>query len=56
MSLHTRKSKLEIWNLIAYLIVILYVIFLIFPLANILKSSFDQADGTGLTGTDDVAG
>lgn len=46
MSLHTRKSKLEIWNLIAYLIVILYVVFLIFPLANILKSSFDQADGT----------
>lgn len=41
-----KKGKLEIWNLIAYLIVALYLIFLIFPLAKILKSSFDISDGT----------
>ncbi|MDD3671195.1 MAG: iron ABC transporter permease, partial [Sphaerochaetaceae bacterium] len=41
-----RKSKLEIWNLIAYLIVALYLIFLIFPLIKILRSSLDMPDGT----------
>ncbi len=41
-----KKSKLEIWNLIAYVIVALYLVFLIFPLFKILRSSFDISDGT----------
>jgi iron(III) transport system permease protein len=41
-----KRSRLEIWNLIAYLIVALYLIFLIFPLFKILRSSFVVSDGT----------
>jgi iron(III) transport system permease protein len=46
MNLVGKKSRLEIWNLIAYLIVALYLLFLIFPLFKILRSSFDMPDGT----------
>ncbi len=41
-----KRSRLEVWNLIAYLIAALYLIFLIFPLFKILSSSLDMADGT----------
>lgn len=46
MNLLGKKSRLEIWNLIAFLIFALYLLFLIFPLFKILRSSFDVSDGT----------
>ena len=46
MNLPGKKSRLEIWNLIAYLIAVLYLVFLIFPLVKVLRSSFDLSDGT----------
>lgn len=41
-----KRSRLEVWNLIAYLIAALYLVFLIFPLFKILRSSFITSDGS----------
>ncbi len=41
-----KRSRLEVWNIIAYSILALYLIFLVFPLFKILKTSFVQTDGS----------
>ena len=41
-----KRSRLEVWNIIAYAILALYLIFLVFPLYKILKTSFVQTDGS----------
>ena len=41
-----KRNRLEVWNIIAYAILALYLIFLVFPLYKILKTSFVQTDGS----------
>ncbi|NCB65052.1 MAG: iron ABC transporter permease [Bacilli bacterium] len=41
-----RTSRLEIWNLLAYIILALYLLFLVFPLFKVLRSSMVGSDGS----------
>ena len=44
-ALKKKRSPLEVWNLIAISILLLYVLFLVQPLFNLLKSSVIHSDG-----------
>ena len=39
------RSRIEVWNLMAWLILGIYVLFLVFPLFRILRTSLVNADG-----------
>ncbi len=41
-----KRTRLEVWNLIGFSILALYILFLVFPLFNVLKASFVGEDGS----------
>jgi iron(III) transport system permease protein len=44
--LKKKRTPLEVWNLIMFLILLGYVLFLVYPLFNLLKSSVLEGDGS----------